>query len=523
MNIVKYEYKAHKLVKLIFHLVFFVLGFILGLTIDKASALMNPPTLELSDIKNLFENAQYLYSPSSNPSTIPSPSLNDYPYFICTLTGITSNDGLSCYFFRNYNSITIRAVYYYPSSSGGSNFIFVYPITDSFKASFSYNFSTNSLSPVFSTGSNKNSLTPYYYGVGASSTGKGEITSIVNNTNSSKDGISRLWSNIPYDDIVSFASALNTTSKNNLKTLLNSYYIYIDTSTPELIANAQLFSHDSNMKKVCVPLNQKFTLSYNGNISNGGSFSNYFFTYGFMSNPNYYLFKSNEKTLTQYSPYEGDSNPYPLNHYLIDSIDSINSAFSDEVFSDRLVELNYISNSNDLVPYYGWNIYQFNFITHFSDGSPSWYNTDVFEFVSPIFKSQWFNGNGDTCMGSPLEIGNQCFIDEYNENSDDVCLWISTDYDVNYLNLDEWGDVNGSISINGDSYNIDSDNNSSNIDSSRLFSNVNSFINQIKSTILFINTQIYNFYLSLPLIVRSFILALLVLSVTKIIIDMIVR
>ena len=54
-------------------------------------------------------------------------------------------------------------------------------------------------------------------------------------------------------------------------------------------------------------------------------------------------------------------------------------------------------------------------------------------------------------------------------------------------------------------------------------SQVNKFINEIKDTINFIRENIYNFYLSMPLLLRMFLISIFVILIVKLIIGMVVK
>ena len=151
----------------------------------------------------------------------------------------------------------------------------------------------------------------------------------------------------------------------------------------------------------------------------------------------------------------------------------------------------------------------------------SYYNYTMHPFIN------YFNGLEEEYLFSVFWFKTQGinYIDSDEiEYPDKYCFYIKNDYDVVIFNTNEWGDLYSDITVLGDTnLNISTSKNESNVDTDKLFSVVTNFITRISSTITFINTNIYNLYISMPLLVRMFFLAVLAILIIKLLIDMIVR
>lgn len=107
--------------------------------------------------------------------------------------------------------------------------------------------------------------------------------------------------------------------------------------------------------------------------------------------------------------------------------------------------------------------------------------------------------------------------------SSNMCIYVPKDYKVYTLTENNDG-ISGSIELPDGSIeqfapSLDSDD----INSDFLFSNINNFVDKIKNSLEFIREQIYNFYSSMPAMIKMFLLSVLTILIIAIVIGMVVR
>ena len=105
----------------------------------------------------------------------------------------------------------------------------------------------------------------------------------------------------------------------------------------------------------------------------------------------------------------------------------------------------------------------------------------------------------------------------------EYCFYIKKQYEVTSVNVDEFNDYYGTVPTPNGDLDFSTSFIKDNIEASGLMSQVNTFISKIKDTLDFIGDYIYEFYLSMPLLLRMFLISILVILIVKFIIGMVVR
>ena len=116
-------------------------------------------------------------------------------------------------------------------------------------------------------------------------------------------------------------------------------------------------------------------------------------------------------------------------------------------------------------------------------------------------------------------------IFDLKSKKDKFCIYIPKQFKDKILKLNELGGLVGDVPLHNDtsdSY-VDRTEINSKMSFSTLFSIINKFINSIKSTVNFINSNIYSFFLDLPPLLQMFIYTILTLIVIRTILWMVMR
>lgn len=265
--------------------------------------------------------------------------------------------------------------------------------------------------------------------------------------------------------------------------------------------NENLFANDENFKKVCVNENTKFAITpTSGNYSENGLYTDFiWFPYGLNNG----LYKIQYDSSSVY--FEGnviiDTKDAQYENFYFSNIESINSFYDTDLPSD-LEEAGY----TDKYSYYGYNAYKF-FIVY-KDGL---FRYPIYIFDNP--SKTHISSNGNTHGGGGTRLDG----DEEIEITTEYCFYIKKDYEVNEVMVDEWGDFYGSvISPDGD-YDFNTSYNKTNTNSESFLSQPIKFITEMSSTITFLNTNIYNLYISMPLVVRTFLITALIIIIVMLI------
>ena len=290
----------------------------------------------------------------------------------------------------------------------------------------------------------------------------------------------------------------------------------------ELPFNKNIFENDENFKKVCVKTGTKIAIT-NNNFDSLNSVSDYdyiWFPYG-LNNLKQSLYDSSVEThITNFA-----DNVATLNYWF-----SSKKAIDDIISQPISTEMR-LKGYTNLYDYYGYIAYPFT--TYYDKENVKF---PVFSFVDLSFRfvdknQKDFNFPEDRFgfiekEQGEFNFGDDRFISDYDVIEDNLsyCFYINKRFDVYELKENEWGDIYGDdIKFNGDTIDVSSTDNMSKVDSKGLFSKVIFFIDEMRPTINFINNNIYNFYNSLPFLLRLFIISAFSLIMIKLIITMIVK
>ena len=481
MNIFSAKYKAHRLVNYIFYIIVFVFGFLVGLGVKKINFKTILPQILMIDKVDAASYDRYGDKVVSNFSFVPNSTNWFDSQFIYDL-------------FNNVNQV-------YNTSYDISEYPFIVSFKSSGEQYYTFTFSKSVLNVDGTYMKINSSTSTEYLSIQVDlrnsnpSNRKYTFTHAYNFTNATPNSCSGCY------NANTIAGTIDNTYSFTLTKIIN--------IVTELVFDEDLFENDSNFKKVCLDEGNSFTITPSqGFYNNTGLYEDFiWFPYGLNGG----LFKILYDNGSEYS--NGNIISYPeevmSKHFYFSSLEEINSFYDTDLPSD-LEQAGY----TDKYSYFGYDAYEF-FI---------FYNNGTYRY--PIFI--WDNPSKTTISSSGIIHGGggrRLDFDEDFDISTDYCFYIKNQYDVTIVQPNESGDFYGTVSSpDGDYYfstTINSDNYQSN--SKGYFSIVNDFISQIRSTINFINTQIYNFYLSMPLIVRTFILSVLTLFIVKLIINMIVR
>ena len=228
------------------------------------------------------------------------------------------------------------------------------------------------------------------------------------------------------------------------------------------------------------------------------------FKYKLNGSLKHFVYDSSNNSKGDYTDF---NNLYFSNKEQIDLIYS-----SDGEYSSLLSSLGY----SDKYSYYGWNAVPFKF-NYINDDVVKF---DIYSFIYPKKESV-----AQLTPFAPMALYNLGFDEDIqNElNNDRYCFYINKKYEINYVDIDELGDYEGNIVTPNGALNFKTTYNADNLDTQGVFSISSTFISKISDCITFINDNIYNLYLSMPVLLRMFIITFFVISSIKLIINMIVR
>ena len=489
MNIFRAKYQAHRFVNYIFYIIVFIFGFLVGIGAKKI------------DLKTLIPKILMIDSVSAY--NITSTIDEEYIY-----NQFSSNADFDISVYHNIFCL-------YDSSSSVSRYC--YALSDEAISHTQFSYSTNGNIVIKLASS-------YTYNINPTS---GFYLNLRNNTVENLNS----WS-YGFSITITYSS-----SKNNF------YFSFIppgysDTSwyggrklldfssymIPDLVYDENLFDNDSNFKKVCVNNYDTFSIT-----------SNQIQDYDDNNSPLYHSndfiwFKNNFQGLHTYlydseidskiSYFDDSDFPYGYRFYL-GSVDSIQSAWnSPNSPGIELASRNYLDSNK-------YNYYNYTFYPFFITFTTSYRRYQIFSFKDVFIDTSNSVGGSSVSQGSSGTVhggSGRTLGPVDNEYNDLICFYIKNEYDVNILRTNDSGDFVGDyIALGGidfsDSthyYNVDNSFNG-------YFSTLTNFMSRISSTVYFINSNVYNFFLSMPLIVRMFIISILVLFIVKLIINMIVR
>lgn len=480
MSILKYKYKAHKLVNILFYAIVFIVGFSLGFTSNKIDFSKLLSQVLMIDSVSAYEILKDDYITITEKEVVEyfetheDFNLNEYNRISCT----TSLDSLTCSAFSKDTIFRSSVLYgedpykYYLVNYIGSYFIF---------------------------NLEKNNTDNYYFqGVELKT---GEYGRGFYN----QHGKYQSYQNFNFD------SSLSVSQWNDSLNVLD-----FSNYTVDLIFNENLFKDNPDFKEVCVPNNKDFAISTNNFEINENPDSEYYgakhySSYEFIWFPYYpkglvsYLY-DNSKDTNIWIPEADDTyfDLHPIYHYWLDEKEEIDRVWDLEDPGSFLNSLGY----TDKYSYFGW--YTHPFVVSYASAGLRQFS---------VFR---FNENFE--FYSTLENGIDYFEKLEEARNGNICFYIRKDFDVNLLNTDEFGDKYGDITIMGDEIlNIQTSESFNNLDSKGLFNKIQIFIGKIFEPCQFIGKYIYNLYTSLHPLLKLFLISVFGLIVLKKIIDMVVR
>ena len=472
MSILSYKYKAHKLVNTLFYVVVFVIGFLLGFGAEKidfdklVSQVLMIDNAKAYTIVNDIDESKMVEMFSTN---------EDFD--------ITIQHNIIC-FFRS-SSLQCYAL----SDEALNHFTFSYTVGGKIKLDLDENYSLNS-NPSYAFKLNYN---------------KTSKTFTIDNINTWTYGISADFTYSSYSNGI-YLSFIPTGYENDSWVKSKKLLDFSEYSV-KVEYNENLFKDNPDFKEVCVPNNKKFGIiskEYNvdENITDETLNNRYYVDRDYIWFPNgvkgLSTFFYHNKSENNVKVIDKDDVSYSMYGYWywLNSKEEIDKYFGELPTSAMLQEGGY----TDKYKYYNYTMHPF-LIRYIG------YEDDY------MFSVFWFK-----------ELGVNHIDSDVIDYPEEYCFFIKNKYDVVLFNSNEWGDLYTDITILGDKdITISTSQNEADVNNVGIFSVVNNFIYQIKGTIIFINTNIHNLFLAMPLLVRMFILSVLTILIIKFLIDMIVR
>ena len=472
MSILSYKYKAHKLVNTLFYIVVFGIGFVLGFGAEKI------------DFNKLV--SQVLMIDNAKAYNITSTIDEDY-----IVEKFSQDADFDITIYKNIFCL-------YNTKSTSSQYCYAFTDDALSKTTFSYSTSGNidirlqkqyisniSPSPTMQLNLYDNTITKQ-------------------NLYSSDIWITQKYSSYNNYWYFSFIpDGFNESSWFGTRKLLDfsEYAIKVE-------YNENLFKDNPDFKEVCVPNNKKFGITskdfnVDENITDETLNNRVLVERDFIWFPNGLTglksyFYHNQSKNNVFEPTEED---IAYNMYFrlkwLKSKEDIDDYFNSNTSVGKILEeANYI----DKYKYYNYTAHPFliRFVGYEED-----YMFNVFSFE---------------------EQGISYIDSDVVDYPEEYCFYIKNQYDVVLMNENEWGDIYVDTTILGDTnITVSTSKNESEVNSKGLFSTITTFVSNIMPTISFINTNIYNFYLSMPVLVRMFILSLFTILIVKFLIDMVVK
>ena len=467
MSILQYKYKAHRLVNTLFYVIVFIIGFLLGFgakEIDFSKLLSQVLMIDSASAYTIYENDNVIIDKEFIQNKFIE-FFGEEIDFNIHKNYIASKEGNIITFVLLDDNV-VNNLYINSKYSNDSRYMIGYnPIPDSIIYNINYYPNSNS----------------YYHQKISTANGSDSLTTIY------RVDTDDYYSRTNFD--LSFA-----TDEDN--SLINQLDIHF---------NENLFKDNPDFKEVCVDSTKFFAISSNVFVNNSDTFADFlWFPYGL-----YGLYEARYNAEDNKIFYqEKESSTY---HYYFTHKDVIDDKFDENSGLKYLLYNNIYYKYEDRYLYYGWTAYPF---------SVSYYDIHtsipIYYFENPTTYSSIGNniyGGG----GTRLDVDNEIDIGRK------YCFYIKNNYYIEYLKTDEFGDLYGDIITPNGNLHISSSNNKDNLLSGGLMSQVNNFIKQIKDTLNFIRENIYNFYLSMPLLLRMFLISIFIILIVKFVIGMVVK
>lgn len=469
MNILKYKYKAHKLVNLIFYFIVFFAGFILGFVSNKI------------DIKKMvseflmIDNVSALTEVKSGTITLPS-----------NLKVTSSNFKNEEYIYKLFNYVVESSELDISFNDFSNVFGFNYQPRYEPTSETYYYFSTSDWYWYSNNSSNKYSQT------------KGDVFYLEYVSTSSFKY--HYYTNDDSLDYQTFGggSKYYVFSTHDFSGSTGFLNVLDFSSYMSLEFNENIFKNNSNFKEVCVESGKAFAITNNtmSDVNSSYDFDYIWFPYNLNGLYKVLYDSSVEDHEVNYTEEESQE------RYFFNTRENINAFYSSDIPGSYLTLKGY----NDKYSYYGWSAWPFRM---YYDENNSNVQFTIFELKEP---TKIFVGN--LSSGGNVHGGggrNHLDGDEEITINDSYCFYIKNIYEVTYVNFDEWNDFYGNVSTPNGEYEFNTSFYKDNSKTSSFLSQPLNFISEMKDTINFINSLIYDFYLSLPVLLRAFIVTIIII------------
>lgn len=484
MSILQYKYKAHRLVNTLFYVIVFAIGFVLGFgakEIDFSKLISNVLMIDTVNAYNIVEKNDFIIDEEKLLDLV----YNDYSNFDFT---ISKNVLCKNTVYDNYDYGELTCLFLDDESVKNLNFSI-------FRSSSQY-YHIDTIND-FTNYNENNFLYTYIFNkydysyIESSVEISSKTTVIVGNFR--QDGTADTYSNFD----LPLNGDISQTDLDNFNSIINK----LDFNGINLQFNENLFKDNPDFKKVCVDSSKKFAITSTtlSDINSVYDYDYIWFPYG-VSGLSKFLYDSSVETKeVHYTEEDAKKN------YYFTSKDVIDNYFDSDIPGLELELKDY----TDRYSYYGYSAFPFRM--YYSDTD---YQFNIFWFEEP-YKIHMFAGVG--AVIPDLKFDNEI------ENDNEYCFYIKNQYEVTYVNTNEFDDYYGTVPTPNGDLDFETSYMESNMDTGGLMSQVNKFISHIRDTINFINEYVYSLYLSLPVLVRMFLISLSVILIVKFIIGMVVR
>lgn len=457
MSILKYKYKAHKLINTLFYAVVFGIGFILGFGAEKI------------DFNKLV--SQVLMIDNAKAYTITTTSSGEVineDFIISKFSSYISNFDVTDYEFAYYKW-------------SGQQYWTVYAIVKE-NIHLATQSSSNGTLGYGSVDCNSFTGKPCYYSFNIRTSGSEAVKPI------SSGGVTIQYSN--FDSLSQYNT--NFTYDYSTKNVLD---------FSKLEFNENLFKDNPDFKEVCVDKTDKFLITPVDYGENNEISTADFIWFPYKISGFYGSSIDNDNIIGK-----NTSDEY---RFYFNSKEAINEEFTEDGLQYLLTIVSYYYYENRY-SYYGWSAHPFNLF--YNQNNDNYYSFPYFYFENPeMYKLD----------GSKIENEESLPFDDYlSYDNEEICFYIRNKFNVEILNKDlndnDYIDLTlpgGSVHINKDTSNF----------SSGLFTSITKFINEVSDCLDLIKDNIYNFYLSMPYLLRLFIVSTFTVLIVKFIIGMVVK
>lgn len=456
----KLKFKMHKLVNIIFYLIIFLIGFLIGLGVKKIS----------------FNNVLSRVLMIDNVSA----------YNIANNNGIVFNEEfIYNQFNNNFDDFDINTYHNIWCTYDKTYSLQCYAMTD--ETYNNLNFTISGSTIKYNSGINGAHIDlynfQYYVDYYSYKSPEYKYYDRYTNGNFSYNGN---CSNCYFNGYPSNLEE-NTIFSNRVLLNFNSFM--------KLEYNKTLFKDNPNFKEVCIDKGKKYAVT----STNIDPVSNTLFVSDFMWFPG-------KTTGVKYSEYDSlnDDNILIYNddisteNYYFKDRETIDSIFNDEITSNYFNHAGY----TDKYSYYGYTAYKFIHSYYVDDNNNKQNMFTIFDFSDINFSSFGSAGGSSSSFGDePLTY----------------CFYIKNEFNVTELKNDEWNDYTGVVPTPGGDLNVNTSYNKNNSNTNSSLSQPIIFINSMKDTINLINSLIYEFYMSLPVLLRTFIITLFIILIIMLI------